>query len=79
MGGILSAETEEGDRLGAGLYSGYTYMMSSHFNIEFGFGFWAGVDKYKKYSCPTCGITIEEGDRGFILPDDLTVSLVYVF
>ena len=79
MGGILSSETEEGDRFGAGLYSGYTYMMSSHFNLEFGLGLWAGFDKYRKYSCPACGITVEEGDRAFILPDDITVSLVYVF
>lgn len=79
MGGIMSSETEEGDRLGAGLYSGYTYMLSSHFNIEFGLGLWAGIDKYRRYSCPKCGITVGDGDRGFILPDDVTVSLVYVF
>ena len=79
MGGIMSSETEEGDRLGAGLYSGYTYMLSSHFNIEFGLGLWAGIDRYRRYSCPKCGITVGDGDRGFILPDDVTVSLVYVF
>ena len=79
MGGIISPETEEGDRFGAGLYSGYTYMVSRHFNMEFGLGFWAGLDKYRIYSCPTCGITLQQGDRAFILPDDLIVSLVYVF
>ena len=79
IGGIFSPETEEGDRLGAGLYAGYTYMVSSHFNLEFGLGFWAGADKYRRYSCPECGITVDEGDRGFILPDDVMVSLVYVF
>jgi hypothetical protein len=42
-------------------------------------GFWAGADKYRRYSCPECGITVDEGDRGFILPDDVMVSLVYVF
>ena len=79
MGGILSPQTEEGDRIGAGLYSGYTYMVSRHFNMEFGLGFWAGLDKYRKYSCPKCGLTLQQGDRAFILPDDLIVSLVYVF
>ena len=79
MGGILSPQTEEGDRIGAGLYSGYTYMDSRHFNMEFGLGFWAGLDKYRKYSCPKCGLTLQQGDRAFILPDDLIVSLVYVF
>ena len=79
FGGILSAETREGDRMGLGLYSGYTYMLSRHFNIEFGLGLWAGWDYYTKYTCPMCGIKIEEGSRGFILPDDVMVSLVYVF
>ena len=79
MGGIISSETEEGDRFGAGLYSGYTYMLSSHFNLEFGMGFWAGIDSYRIYSCPSCGVTVDEGNRAFILPDDFMVSVVYVF
>ena len=78
-GGILSRETSEGDRVGAGLYSGYTLMISKHFNMEFGAGFWAGVDIYRKYSCPICGITTDKGRKGFVLPDDIMVSVVYVF
>ena len=79
MGGLLGRETREGDRVGAGLYSGYSYMLSSHFNIEFGVGFWTGLDMYRKYSCPMCGITVESGRKAFVLPDDLMISLVYVF
>ena len=79
MGGIISPETSEGDRAGLGLYFGYTLMMSRHFNIEFGSGFWAGVDVYRRYSCPICGLTTDEGRKAFILPDDIMVSLVYVF
>lgn len=79
IGGILGAETREGDRLGLGLYSGYTHMISRHFNIEFGLGLWGGWDYYTKYSCPVCGIKIEEGRGGFLLPDDVMVALVYVF
>lgn len=78
-GGVLSPETSEGDRYGAGLYSGYTYMISPHFNIEFGLGLWAGVDYYKVYSCPMCGLTTDSGRKAFLLPDDFMVSLVYVF
>lgn len=78
-GGILSPETSEGDRVGAGLYAGYALMVSPHFNVEFGVGVWAGYDKYKRYSCPTCGLTIDQGEKGFILPDDIMISLVYVF
>ena len=79
VGGIQSPETREGDRLGMGLYSGYAHMISDHFNIEFGLGLWAGWDYYKRYNCPMCGIRIEEGRGGFLLPDDVMVSLVYVF
>lgn len=79
MGGILSRETTEGDRVGMGLYSGYSLMILPHFNIDFGLGFWGGLDIYRKYSCPSCGLTVDKGEKGFLLPDDLMISIVYVF
>ena len=79
MGGVVSRETSEGDRVGMGLYSGYTLMLSRHINMEFGLGLWGGLDVYRKYSCPSCGLTVDEGRKGFVLPDDIMVSLVYVF
>ena len=78
-GGIIGPETQEGDRVGLGVYSGYTHMISQHFNIEFGLGIWGGLDVYRKYNCPICGLTVAEGRKGFLLPDDLMISLVYVF
>ena len=78
-GGIVSPETEEGDRVGMGLYAGYTLMLSSHFNIEFGVGLWAGYNSYCRYSCPVCGLTLSKGNKGFVLPDDTMISVVYVF
>ena len=79
VGGIWGPETSEGDRYGIGLYSGYTYMVSPHFNVEFGLGLWGGADFYKEYTCPACGITVDSGKKGFLLPDDVMISLVYVF
>jgi hypothetical protein len=79
VGGIFSARTREGDRFGAGLYAGYAHMLSSHFNIEFGLGVWAGADRYNVYSCQQCGLTVDGGTRAFVLPDDVMISLVYVF
>ena len=78
-GGILSDETEEGDRFGVGLYSGYTHMINPHLNLEFGLGMWNGLSIYKTYSCPVCGITVDSGNKYFLLPDDIMISLVYVF
>lgn len=78
-GGLLKSDTREGDRFGAGLYAGYTHMLSSHFNIEFGAGLWSGLDVYKRYSCPYCGQTVASGRGMFLLPDDIMISLAYVF
>lgn len=78
-GGIFSSESEEGDRFGAGLYSGYTYMLTRHLNLEFGAGLWSGISFYRRYSCQKCGRTIGHGRKYFLLPDDLMISLAYVF
>lgn len=78
-GGILSELTDEGDRAGLGLYAGYTYMLGPHFNIEFGLGAWGGLDWFSTYSCQLCGLTEAAGRRWFVLPDDITIALVYVF
>ncbi len=79
FGGLFSPETSEGDRLGMGLYTGYTYMAGPHFNVEFGIGGWGGMDMYTTYSCQVCGVTVDQGRKIFVLPDDIMISLVYVF
>ena len=79
VGGFGTRETEEGDRAGAGLYMGYTHMLAPHLNMEFGLGFWGGMSWYSRYSCPTCGMTLDQGHEYFIRPDDLMISVVYVF
>jgi hypothetical protein len=78
-GGITSRATREGDRVGAGLYAGYTHMLGPHFNLEFGLGAWAGMDWYDIYSCQVCGLTVDSGNGFFVLPDDIMVAVVYVF
>lgn len=78
-GGFGTSETEEGDRAGAGLYFGYTHMLSPHVNMEFGLGFWGGLSWYTRYSCPACGITVDKGREYFVRPDDFMISVVYVF
>lgn len=79
MGGIFSPQTQEGDRYGAGFYAGYTHMLSTHFNLEFGAGLWGGMDCFSRYSCGVCGVTLQSGKDPFVLPDDIMLSLVYVF
>ncbi len=79
VGGLVSEETREGDRIGAGFGAGYTYMLHKRFNLEFGLGFWAGADRYRVYDCPVCGITQESGSTLFLLPSDVIIALSYVF
>ena len=78
-GGIRSAVTDEGDRYGAGLSAGFTYMLHPHLNVSVGAGVWGGLQRYTVYSCPVCGITQDSGEKTFILPNDLALTLSYVF
>ena len=78
-GGIVSRKTTEGDRIGGGLYAGYTHMLSSHFNIELGIGLWTGMDRFRQYDCPVCGHIVDSGNKLFLLPDDIMISVAYVF
>ncbi len=78
-GGLVSRSTREGDRFGAGIYAGYTHMLSPHLNLEFGAGLWSGLEMYRTYSCPSCGLTMGKGRSAFILPDDVMISVAYVF
>lgn len=79
FGGILSKSTDEGDRVGVVVCAGYTHMLSPHLNIEFGLGAWSGLDWFCQYECQRCGQTLLTGRRWFVLPDDIMLSLVYVF
>lgn len=79
FGGIAKLETNEGDRYGAGLSLGYSYMLTPFLNIEMGAGFWSGVDRYRVYACPVCGETLKEGKKFFILPDNILLALSFLF
>lgn len=78
-GGIISARTSEGDRFGAGLSGGYSYMLGKNLNVEFGLGIWGGLDRYAVYSCPVCGLTESAGQKFFVLPSEILIALSYVF
>jgi len=78
-GGISSVQTSEGDRFGGSLGGGYTYMLSPHFNIDFGLGLWAGYDIFTTYACQSCGKVVSEGGKYFVRPSDVTLALTYIF
>jgi len=78
---LLSGDgrTEEGWAAGGGFSIGYALMLSRHFNLDFGAGFWAGGKSYTTYACPQCGRILESGKKAFVGPNDLHASIVYVF
>lgn len=79
QGGIFRRQTEEGDAYGAGLFAGYTLMLHKRLNLDLGVGLWGGYTRYTVYACPTCGRIIDSGAKAFIMPNDLIMSLVYIF
>ncbi len=78
-GGLINHSAEEGEAYGVGIGAGYSYMLSKHWNVEFGIGLWGGKKEFTKYNCTNCGRVIGEGKKSFILPDDAFVSIVYLF
>jgi hypothetical protein len=78
-GGLRSQETEEGERYGGGLGAGYTYMLHKHLNLEVGASLWAGTNRFTVYACPVCGKITGGGDRTFVRPNEILLSLIYVF
>jgi len=78
-GGLFTKETEEGIAVGAVISGGYTLMIHRNWNLELGLSMWAGGTNYTRYDCPICGRMIESGIKTFLLPDDVKLSVVYVF
>ena len=80
-GGIFRHDAQEGDAYGAGLAAGYTFLLAKNLNAEFGLGGWAGARTYRTYRCTNCGSVTETVDRPqfFLLPDDVWLSLVFIF
>lgn len=86
-----SDRKEEGDAYGVYVSGGYALQIKPWLNLDFGLGFWTGAKSYKLYqdskqACPTCGKRIDKDDlddspshKGFILPDELKISLMFVF
>ena len=78
-GGFESAQAFEGDRYGGALSAGYSFMLNTHLNLDIGLGLWGGYDKYIAYDCLKCGKVIGAGEKIFILPNDILLTISYIF
>ena len=79
IGGIFSQKTEEGDAYGLSLGAGYSLMLHEHLNLDFGLSIWGGQKTYITYACPSCGRITDKGAKWFILPNDIRISIAYIF
>lgn len=70
---------EAGEAIGVGAELGYAYQLSKHWDLNFGLGVWSGVRRYTTYDCAYCGQTVDKGKKGFFLPNEALLSLVYIF
>ena len=78
--GIWRPALEEKRSVGGGLSFGYTVMLHEHINLELGAGLWGGRHLgYTLYECPECMKVRDTGARYFIAPDDVSVSIMFVF
>ena len=78
-GGLLGAETEEGDAVGVSLGAGYAVHVNHWLNIDFGLFGWGGMTRYVSYACPYCGSRTGEGTKAFVLPDEVRIALQFIF
>ena len=53
-------------------------MLNEMWNLDLGMGFWGGYKKYTRYACPLCGVTVDQGEKAFILPDArIAIQLIF--
>lgn len=78
-GGFSSPGAVEGDRYGGSLGAGYSFMLHKHLNLDIGLGLWGGYDKYVAYECIKCGNVTGSGEKIFVLPNDILLTISYIF
>lgn len=78
--GLRRFAVDEGTGYGIGLSTGYTWMISKRFNLDFGIGGWEGrLYEHTLYHCLKCMEIRESGPKNFITLDDVSVSLMIMF
>ena len=65
----LEDTRKQGDMVAAGVFYGWSWILSPHISIELEAGADAGYTWYDEYECPRCGALREENKREwFVLP-----------
>lgn len=68
----------EGDFTGAGLSYGYHFILSPRWGLETSIGVGFLHTRHKRYRCSHCGEKTGSGNKNFVVPTKVAVSLVYM-
>ena len=69
----------EGWFAGGGITAGYQWVLSKHWNIEAALGVGYDYFKFNKYKCGQCGEKIWSGHKNYFGPNNLALSVMYIF
>lgn len=75
----LRTERHQGDLWGAGLFYGYSWMLSNRWNLEAEVGLGYVYARYKRYDCAKCGSYKGPDNRHMLAPTKAAINLVYLF
>lgn len=71
--------SERGDAYGTALSVGYSLMLAPGFNLDFGIGGWAGYKDFRTYDSPAMDNLTGRDGSWFVAPNELSISLMFVF
>lgn len=78
--GIFTEGLIRGKALGAGISLGYSFLITSKFNIDFGIGGWGGrLLDYERYEEIYDNEPLVSGPRNFVFVDNLIIAVAYIF
>lgn len=77
--GQLKDHRYEGWFVGAGLTYGYSWILSTRWNLEASIGIGYSYIKYDRYQCPSCGEWLNDGHYHYVGPTKAALSLIYLF
>lgn len=78
--GLLAGDYRyDGMAYGLGLSAGYSIPMDVNWSMEFELGAGAVWSRRDKYPCERCGKKIEEQSGVWLVPDKVSISVVYYF
>lgn len=69
----------DGMGYGLGISAGYSWILSTHWNLEAQLGIGGGYFKYKKYDCGFCGDFYGSESKWLVFPNRVALSFVYLF